>query len=164
LTFECFYSHLLSNSLLWCGAKLTFFCCVIYVVTVAPVMSIDMSTAVFEGFLLYYRSTVSSLIFLQNMDGERMHMGIEILACTKGIKLCSHTLPETWTGIANDLNIFVSLNGLIVVLMFTENHYCLCCEWLIKAQKCTSVFGYRTKEHIVIALNIHTHFIIEKVF
>lgn len=34
---------------------------------------------------------ISSLIFfLQNMDGKVMHMGIEILDCTKGTKLFSH--------------------------------------------------------------------------
>jgi hypothetical protein len=33
---------------------------------------------------------ISSIIFLQNMDGEVMHMDIEILNCTKGTKLFSH--------------------------------------------------------------------------
>lgn len=33
---------------------------------------------------------ISSLIFLWNMDGEVMHMGIEILDSTNGTKLFSH--------------------------------------------------------------------------
>lgn len=36
---------------------------------------------------MHTRVQISSLIFfLQNMDGEVMHMGIEILDCTKGTK------------------------------------------------------------------------------
>jgi len=33
---------------------------------------------------------INSLIFLHNMDGEVMHMGIEILDGTKGTKMFSH--------------------------------------------------------------------------
>lgn len=51
----------------------------------------EFSAAIFEVFFIVHTGVqISSLIFLQNMGGEVMHMGIEILDCTKGTKLFSH--------------------------------------------------------------------------
>jgi phage/plasmid primase-like uncharacterized protein len=44
-------------------------------------------------FIVHTGVHISSLIFLRNMDGEVMHMGIEILDGTKGTKSFSHFHP-----------------------------------------------------------------------
>lgn len=54
------------------------------------------------------------------------------------------TVSETLTRTEYDLNIFVSLNAVIVVLV-NQIHYCVCYECLIEAQKYTSILGQRTK-------------------
>lgn len=50
-----------------------------------------------------------------------MHMGIEILDCTKGTKFSKLPLSETLTRTEYDLNVFLSFNAVIVVL-FIQSH------------------------------------------